>query len=178
MLTLLLALSVAQADEGLRLQLQGGAVLNGAQPAASLAAALEGHRDARVYAEARAAGSGAALVRTGIGVDLLGGSDLDVRIGLFAGGKGVWTAQTLDPTWITGGELTAGARLGRVEGSLRWLGGFGDGSLSALHTETQAQLAFRVLGTSVLYGRVLRATGSTALPSDQVALELGLRWTL
>ncbi len=176
----LLSMPVALAGDGPSLELQGGTLLaRDGHTAMTGGVALLGARDSFLTAEGRLAPGGGWLGRVGAGFDLLGGSDLDLRLGLFMGGRGVWPDGQADSQVITGGTLGIGGRLGRLYGQYRWIGGFGATELHSLHTENELTVGFRVVDELRVYGQVLFLDpGDARWGEREQALGLGVAWRL
>lgn len=131
-----------------------------------------GRKDAYVGVEGRVGSDASWTARVGLGFDLLGKSDWDLKLGLFLGGLG--DGWVRDPALVTGTEIGVGARIGRLYGQYRWLFGLGSRHPEAvsLHTEQELIVGFRLVKELRVFGQAV-FTGASDRPGA-TALGLGV----
>lgn len=137
---------------------------------------LVGRKDAYVGIEGRVSADESWTARVGLGFDLLGKSDWDLKLGLFLGGVGVGWVR--DPALVTGAEVAFAARIGRLYGQYRWLAGLGasDAYALELHTEHEFIVGFRIVGQLRVFGQAVYARPGSG--EGATALGLGVAFRL
>jgi len=177
MLAMLIGITPATAGTGLGLEMRGGPVFLEDATALSAGATLIGGRDAYLSAEGRMTADGGWLARAGAGVDLLGGSPVDFKLGLFAGGVGDGPHTAMQDEVVAGGELALGGEVGRLYGQCRWIVGLGTSALGGVHTEKELTVGVRVVAGLRVYGQYLHLDpGARASSNDAVGV--GVAWRL
>ncbi len=174
MLLFALLTPLALAGDDAHVQLQAGPVLQADQFNLGASARFVRKKDSYIGLEGRASPEGQWTGRAGAGVDLLGNSALDLKVGLFVGGTG--SGQTGHAETVYGTELAAGMSLGRLYGQYRLLAGLGEGQLAELHTENELTLGIRVKDEVRLYGQFL--TLNPGLDHTETAMALGLQFRI
>jgi hypothetical protein len=126
-------------------------------PAHHLSARLSGEEDAYIGAEVRYLPQSDLLWtgRVGLGVDVLGGGDWDLQLGLWVGGAGEWQREgaSLYAGPMAGTEVGVGYEGRRLFARYRWLAGIGSGPLDELLTEQELTVGFKVLPEVHAYGQ-------------------------
>lgn len=170
-----------QADDG-ELELRYGMQFLAEAPAHHGYARLIGRKDAYVGAEMRYLPASDLLwtARLGAGFDVFGKSPVDLTLGLWIGGAGTWDVESsravLYNTPVAGTEIAVGAKIGRMFGKYRWIGGFGTSPLKGLLTENELTIGVSLVDEIQLYGQWVVLDADTF--ANRGALGLGVQATL
>ena len=149
---------------------------NTATPGASrvgLSARATGRRGGWLGLEGRWTGDGRWNGRISTGIDVLGKSPWDVRIGLFMGHVGAWESRDYHYLAI-GTDLAVAANLGRIGGEYRFIGGKRPNA-PGLRTEHDISVSFRLLSELRIHGHWLAMTDEPGRINSGVGL--GASWT-
>jgi hypothetical protein len=148
-------------------------------PAHHLFARMVGDKDAYLGGELRYM-PGTDLMwsgRAGAGLDVLGGGNWDLTLGLFIGSAGIWDRDSdravLYSTPIGGTEIAFGIEAERLYGRYRWLAGWGMGEVSEMLTENELTVGFKVTPEVHAYGQFLHLSPGEA--DKESAVGLGAR---
>lgn len=149
------------------------------RPGHDLQARLVGGKDAYVGAELRYTPVSDVVwtTRFGAGLDVLGGSDWDLTLGLFIGAAGEWDREAKEAVLyaapIAGGELGFGFEGQRLFGKYRLLAGFGGGPIDQMLTENELTLGFKIIDQFHVFGQYLVLAPGEA--DNQSGVGLGAR---
>lgn len=130
-------------------------------PAYNGYARLNGRRDAYLGAEVRYMPANELMWtgRVGAGFDVFGKSPVDLTLGLWLGGAGSWDLDANRPVLrnapAAGTEVALGARLGRLYGKYRWIGGLAALPANAILSENELTVGFNVVKGIDVYGQYL-----------------------
>lgn len=117
--------------------------------------------------------------RASAGLDVLGGGNWDLTLGLFLGSAGTWDrdrdAAILYAMPIGGTEIGVGIQGQRLSFRYRWLAGFGVGPLDDLLTENELTLGYQVTDSLQVYGQYLNLDPGEAQRSSGVGIGLQAR---
>lgn len=171
---MLLLVPLAQAHDGGEVHVQAAKLRCGSVPMVSGSVRAVGDKDAYIGVEARVAPDERWIGRAGIGFDVLGGGDWDLKLGLFLGGIG--TGLERERALITGTEVALGAKIGRLYGQYRWLGGLGTSRLAALHTEHELTVGVRLIDEFRVFGQLIRSDLRGREPDRGAGLGLAYRF--
>ncbi len=97
--------------------------------------------------------------RVGAGLDLFGGGNADLTLGLWLGTAGKWergaNAALLYAAPIAGTEIGVGFDGEHLFAKYRWVAGLGTEPLDSLLTENEFTLGFKIVHAVQLYGQYL-----------------------
>ncbi len=162
MLVLLAALIAAPAladddavdlDREAHVALSAGPVFTADRGNMYLSARAVRENDAYFGVEGRYAPGGHWVGRGGAGLDLLGGSKADLKLGLFLGGTG--NGPDANAESVFGTEVSFGLNAGSVFARYRLLAGLGSSDLAKLHSENELMLGFDLVESLRIYGQLL-----------------------
>jgi len=104
--------------------------------------------------------------RAGAGVDVLGGGNWDLTLGLFIGSNGEWErsdeARILYAAPMGGTEIGFGIESDRLFAKYRWLAGLGSGPLDEALTENELTLGYKVTDSLHVFGQWIRVNPGQA----------------
>jgi hypothetical protein len=136
------------------LHLSGGVVFLPETPVNTLGARLVAEKDSYAGVDVRLAPSGTFVARGGVGFDVLGRSNLDLKLGLWMGGVGFRDdAPTIEVGPALGTEVALGFTFDRLWARHRWMVGVGDSRLGTLLSERETQVGWRVVDDLSIYGQ-------------------------
>jgi hypothetical protein len=127
-----------------------------------------GEKDAYLNAELRYLPASDLLWtgRAGAGVDVLGGGNWDLTLGLFIGSNGEWErsdeARILYAAPMGGTEIGFGIEGERLFAKYRWLAGLGSGPLDEALTENELTLGYKVTDSLHVFGQWIRVNPGEA----------------
>ena len=161
------------------LQLQYGMLFLPRAPAHHLVGRLVGSSDAYVSADLRYMPQSDLLWtgRLGAGIDVLGGGNWDVTLGLFVGSAGTWDRNEdraiLYSRPMGGTEIGIGVEGRHLYARYRWLAGLGTGRVDQLLTENELTVGYKVIDDLSVYGQWLRV--NPGADHKQGGIGLGVR---
>ena len=86
--------------------------------------------------------------RIGAGIDVFGGGNWDLTLGLWIGSAGEWDHDAEDPAMylgpIAGTEIGLGFSAEHIFAKYRWLGGFGGGPIDELLSENELTVGYKI----------------------------------
>ena len=104
--------------------------------------------------------------RVGAGVDVLGGGNWDLTLGLFIGSNGEWeraeASRILYAAPMGGTEIGLGVEGDRLFAKYRWLAGLGTGPLDEALTENEFTLGYKLTPSLQLFGQWIRVNPGQA----------------
>lgn len=128
-------------------------------PAHHLSGKITGPRDAYLHAELRYLPLSDVLWtgRAGAGIDVLGGGNWDVTLGLWLGTAGEWDRGAdraiLYAAPMAGTEVSVAVDFKRLFASYRWLAGIGAGPIDDLLTEQELTVGYKLTRRVHAYGQ-------------------------
>lgn len=150
-----------QEKSGDSLVLQYGTQFLPQIPGHHLSARLVGQKDVYVGGELRYTPASDLLWsgRLGAGLDVFGGSEFDLLLGLFVGTAGEWDREAeravLYAAPIAGTEVGVGYEGRKLFGRYRWLAGIGGGPIDELLTENEFTFGYKLIDELHVYGQYL-----------------------
>jgi hypothetical protein len=112
--------------------------------------------------------------RAGAGVDVLGGGNWDLTVGLFIGTNGEWErsdqSRILYAAPMGGTEIGFGIEGDRIFAKYRWLAGLGTGPLDDALTENELTVGYKLNPTVHLFGQWIRVNPGDAETSGGIGI--------
>lgn len=112
--------------------------------------------------------------RAGAGVDVFGGGNWDLTLGLFIGTNGEWEradeSRVLYAAPMGGTEIGLGFEGDRIFAKYRWLAGLGSGPLDDALTENELTVGYKVTRSVHAFGQWIRVNPGEAEKSGGIGL--------